>query len=385
MRNQSFKKILIAGDHGDFTRAVWRGALRFIQTRPEWQLYTAGALMGSPHRTTLDKFEGDGVLYLGSELEGNTIDIAEKRDIPIVFLVSSRQSVYHPAVMSDEKAIGEKAATFFLDRGFRNLAFYSTFHEHRYSKLRRDAFSERAKAGGALVEVYDIPFRKSGSDTEEVVEWLHSLARPCGVMGVQDGSAMQLLLLCREQGIRVPQELAILGVGNTEFMCESMHPTLSSIDMGADRTGYEACVVLEQLMNGVGDPKTEKTIPPRCIVERHSTRVDVLADPLISEARSLLRERLHENLTVEGLVEMLGVSRRNLEQRFQKALSKTPGRMIREIQMQRVEELLRETDLSMAEIARTAGFSSQSAFAAVFRRERDMTPGEYRRQNKNGN
>ncbi len=385
MPRKNIRKILVVGDHGDFTRAIWRGALRFIQTRPEWQLHTAGALMGSPHRTNLADFQGDGVLYIGSDLKGNTIDIAAQKEIPTVFLNSSKQKVYRPAVMTDETAIGNIAARFFLDRGFTNLAFYSTFSNHRYSQLRRDAFCRTGETGGANVAILDRKFSESHQAVKNVLKWLHGLEKPCGLLGVQDGSAMQIIMLCHEEGIRVPEELAILGIGNTEFMCESMRPTLSSIDMGSDRTGYEACTLLEKRMQGRGSKKTEILIPPRCIIERESTLTNALTDPVVSRAVSLIREHLHTGPTVDSLVSMLDISRRNLEQRFARSLQRTPGQTIREAQMQRTEELLRDTDLSIAEVAEAGGFNNQSVFAAAFRRERDMTPMQYRRKFRNGN
>jgi transcriptional regulator GlxA family with amidase domain len=65
---------------------------------------------------------------------------------------------------------------------------------------------------------------------------------------------------------------------------------------------------------------------------------------------------------------------------FQKHINKSPGRMLREVRMNKARELLTDTNLSLSKIAEHVGYGSAMSFSLAFKREHNMTPGEYRRK-----
>ena len=90
-----------------------------------------------------------------------------------------------------------------------------------------------------------------------------------------------------------------------------------------------------------------------------------------------------ENLTVPRLVAMTGLSETAFKQAFAKSFSMSPGKYLTTIRLNAVRKLLETTDKLLSEIAAETGFFDQSHLTRTFKKERGMTPGEYRRQHHN--
>jgi LacI family transcriptional regulator len=66
----------------------------------------------------------------------------------------------------------------------------------------------------------------------------------------------------------VPEEVAILGIGNDTFLCENQTVPISSVVHDAEGTGYEGAALLGKLMNGGKAPSANILIPPKGVVAR---------------------------------------------------------------------------------------------------------------------
>src|SRR3954465_9667861 len=157
------------------------------------------------------------------------------------------------------------AYQYFYERGFRSFA-YCGHPTASWSRVRRDAFAEGAKR--------DQLFFSHTSVADGVPhEWILSLPRPCAVLGANDRYAWHVIDGCRENAIAVPEEIAVLGVDNDSLLTEMVRPTLSSIDLGAERIGFEAAKLLAQLMRRGNLRQAPVEIAPFGVVTRHSTDV----------------------------------------------------------------------------------------------------------------
>jgi len=67
-------------------------------------------------------------------------------------------------------------------------------------------------------------------------------------MACDDVRARHVLEACRSLGLRVPHEVAVIGVDDDEFVCELSDPPLSSVAQAARRVGHEAARLLDRLM-----------------------------------------------------------------------------------------------------------------------------------------
>src|SRR6185369_13903425 len=106
-------------------------------------------------------------------------------------------------------------------------------------------------------------------------DWITSLPRPLAVFAANDLWGSELIQAARERGLRVPSDVAIVGVDNEELLCEISHPPLSSIRIGSEQIGRTAVAVLEQLLRGKRPQEPIPRVAPVEVVTRQST--DVLA------------------------------------------------------------------------------------------------------------
>ena len=118
----------------------------------------------------------------------------------------------------------------------------------------------------------------------KLVKWLAGLPTPIGLFAVTDYRARQVLDACRQIGLRVPQQVAVIGVDNEEVICVHVQPQLSSVVRNNQQEGYHAAAMLDQLIRGRKLEATEEMIPPLGVVARESTETVAFKDPRLCEA-----------------------------------------------------------------------------------------------------
>ena len=185
---------------------------------------------------------------------------------------------------------------------------------------------------------------------------------------------------CREAGVAVPEEVAIVGVDNDETLCSICDPPLTSVCPNHEEVGYQGAALLDRMMAGEPAPKQQMLLQPRMIVVRQSTDVSAIEDPAISQALRMIREHACNGLQVREVAEHVPISRSVLQRRFQAVVGRSVHDEIVRVQLRKAEELLRETDLSIGSVAEKAGFNHQEYMGAVFKSRTGMTPREYRRR-----
>jgi AraC family transcriptional regulator len=96
-----------------------------------------------------------------------------------------------------------------------------------------------------------------------------------------------------------------------------------------------------------------------------------------------IQGRLGEPLAVRDLAEVCGVGVTHFTRSFRDTTGLTPHRFLRRARIERADELLRTTALSIGEIAEAVGFRGQSHFCTAFVQERGLTPSAHRRACRN--
>ena len=388
------KKIAIIGGHNTSQNNLISGVLRYRFERFRWSI-ASDAAPGEFHADerisldTLNGFECDGVLYIGrdqsstspAEVRGQL----ESLGVPIVYTSPMSDIGYcTPCVVPDDRAIGRLMAEYFLNLGFRNFAFYTIADGYPFLQLREASFTETISTAGYSCNVIreKAVFTKNryAELANRLQAWLRALPKPIAVGACFDGFAAELICQCREIGLRVPEEVAFLGVYNKTTTCLATNPPLSSVDVNLPECGYRASLLLERLMAGEKAPTKPIFIPPTGIVVRGSSDTIMIDDPDVAQWVHYIRAHLDEGITVQQLADHANISLRSLQMRFKKALQHSPGEEIRRIRIDKASELLRETNLSMIQIAQACGFSNQTSFGTTFKRIVGQTPTEYRNQ-----
>ena len=168
------------------------------------------------------------------------------------------------------------AAEYLLSDGFKQFAYCGPLHQLGYPDEFADAFCAALKKSKHSCHIYPTP----GGDQQSIawnthlaslVEWLQQLPRPVAVLCWSAARGRQVTEACHYAGIRVPDEVAVLGGDYDELMSHISSPPLSTIDQPAEQIGYEAARLLDGMMRGKKARKRPLLFPPTRIIVRHST------------------------------------------------------------------------------------------------------------------
>ena len=289
----------------------------------------------------------------------------------------------------NEQESGHMAAQYFLTNGFQQFAYCGPLDRPGYVDLFADAYGQAIEAAGYACHHYEPP----GGDQRSIawnvhlaslVKWLRALPKPTALLCWSAARGRQVTEACHYAGVRVPDEVAVLGGEYDDLMSNISNPPLSTIDQPAEQVGYAAAEALGRMMAGRKPPPSAILFPPTRIKVRHSTDTLAIDDSLVREALQMIRVSAPTRIHVSDVVRKLSIARRTLEQRFVQLVGRTPAAEIRRVRIEEAKRLLVETDQSIAAVARAAGFSQQDLFSRTFRRSVGMPPSEFRRQHLGG-
>jgi len=325
----------------------------------------------------------DGVL---GEIGRRNIKNALKLDIPVVGTQHQSLPTGIPVVAPDSVRAGRMVADYFLARGYRHLACFRTGEAWRIGASERsDAFERAAVEAGARFSCFvEGPRTQQRWALElqvaDLVDWLDSLERPLGVFAIDDEHAWRLLLACQRLGAAVPEKIAVVGFGNWTSFCEFCNPRLSSVEEAPQVVGYEAARMLDRLMDGHPPPDGPVRVPPPGVVTRASSYMVATEDALVARAVQCIRDGLEDGITAADLARRLPASPSTIHRHILKALGRTPGEEIRRQRIERLCELLTQTDQPLAEIAAATGYGYISQLSRDVKKATGMPPTEYRRR-----
>ncbi len=366
----------------EYGRGLLRGVIRYQRERGPWSLYFQPlGLRELPSRWLRD-WRGDGILVRADDRR--MADAVAASGVPAVELRFALPGLDFPCVGIDNRAIVELAIRHLCERGFRQLAFCGLpRRQNVVVDYRGQMFAELAKKAGVGVHIFPAG---SASDWEteqqRIRQWIVGLPRPLGVLAGNDDRGLQVLDACRRAAVRVPDEAAVIGVDNDPFLCELATPPLSSVDVGAERAGYEAAALLDRLMAGKKVSKRRLFLPPVGVVVRQSTDVMAIADQELAAVIRSIRDRACEGLRVDDVLAQSSLSASTMQRRFKALLGHTPKEEITRVQIERAKQLLAHTDMPVADVATRCGFAQPKRFTTVFHGKVGTSPRAFRRQSR---
>jgi LacI family transcriptional regulator len=329
----------------------------------------------------------DGIIARASK---DLAEWARRRKVPLVNVWMSSPVRDLPGVFPDWVALGRLRAEHLLTRGFRRFACL-TFRHDRGHDLIAASFREVVEEAGfpcaaaKISHTYHDSAKKWRKAQDIIAAWMEDLTPPVGVYVDTDVLGREIVQLCYNRGLRVPQDVAVIAGDDEPLLCEHPAPSLSSVDTGYERVGYEAARLLTSMMDakakGTGSPYPESIfVPPGRIVARASTDFFAVEDEAVAAALTFIAAHSHEAIGVDDVARAASTSRRTLEYRFREHLGRAVAEEIRRLRIERAKRQLASTDQRIKSVARDAGFVDTKRMNQVFRRELDMTPSEWRRQ-----
>lgn len=359
------------------TFEFFRGVLAYRQQVDHWLM--VGDRVDPLHRPDdLNLTQVDGLV--GMFTDSRWVDRVVAAEVAAVNLSVSLHDARLPRVSIDDQAVGQTGARYLLERGFAHLGFVSMGDPGWYVGRRREGFVNVVEQKSERRCFVDEQFGQGvHHDLSAFVAWFEALPKPIAIMACNDAVACRAIDVILGLGLRIPDDVAVLGVDNDPFTGQLMTPQLSSVEPNNRLAGYRAAQLLDGLMAGEQHPPTQ-WIQPVGVITRQSTDIVMSQNPLAAKALRYIDDHFADGLTVEDVLDELGVSRRSLERHLKKATGRTPRGEIRRAQIDHARRLLVESDAPMYEIARSCGFDPQARFFIVFKRETGMTPGAYRIQ-----
>jgi LacI family transcriptional regulator len=388
-----FRVALLLDSSRAYGRGLLHGIAGFVRTHGHWSVYVGERGQGDAPPAWLRGWQGDGII---ARVETRKVaDAILKLGLPAVDLcglVANLQGI--PLISTDHDHVSRLAFQHLLQRGFRRFAFCG-FRGQRFSDQRSTAFFRVVAHAGFDCQVYQpkvLSMNRYDPKREgiysvyekEIPSWIMGLSKPVGLMACNDLRAQQVLDACRDVGLAVPDEVAVIGVDNDDIVCDFAEPPLSSVVPDTRRIGYEAAALLERMMRGEPPPSETILVPPISLVTRRSTDLLAVEDRKIARAARLIREHAHEGITVKEVVQDLGMSRSLFERRFVQSFGHTPKAEILRIRLDRIKLFLAETDYPLSQIASQTGFEHPEYMSVIFKIKTGQTPGEYRASLRDG-
>lgn len=363
-----------------------RGIAKYVETYGPWSLFLDPMADSRFAKGRSENWRGDGILtYIEEPKRAARL---RANGIPTVELFVYRADGVLPVVAHDDVAIGKVAAEHLIARHFRHFA-YCGYSKSLWSDLRQKGFEEFLVASGcappgALRIKRPETLAEWETVQKQLIEWLLSLPKPVGLMACSDHHAQRILDACQRARVVVPEEVAVIGVDNDEETCRLSNPPLTSVVLNSERVGQDGAALLDKLMQKRVSAAKQKPflIAPLGIVTRRSTDVTAINDPLIANATRVIRAKAAQGLSVDELLKQFGTSRSVFYQRFYNALGRSPHYEILRVQLERVKNLLTQTDLPLKKIAEMAGFENPNYLSVAFKREIGTSPGKYRGEHK---
>lgn len=375
---------LLMGQDAGFHRQVLLGIRAYAIQKQEWLFRDAPPEIGT--LVPLREWKPHGIIaHLVDDRFARAVLRLRK---PLVDTGCVLAGLKAPTVDVDHVAVGRLAAEHFLERGYRQYGFFGSGTAY-YSRLREASFREAVGQAGFEVSVLHadylprLPAPVSWKNVDlQLRRWLEDLPKPVAVLADHDVAAHDLADACQQLGLRVPEQVAILGVDNDELECQLAFPPLSSVAIPAERIGYEAARLLDRVLSGEKVACAPLYLPPIRVVTRQSTSTLAVDDPAVAAALRYIREHVGTPLSVKTIAGELAVRRRALESKFRKWLGRSVLEEIHRARIEQVKALISDTDLKLAQIARRTGFSTPQRLAVTFRKITGMTPSAYRRQSR---
>lgn len=329
-------------------------------------------------------WDGDGILaWLGAG--DDLADFVVQARKPTVDFSYRRKHLPFPRVLVDHKEVARMVAEHFITRGLKHFAYYSDVDNWAFNENGTwfQLFLNQSGFESTWLKWHESPSFTTGKyQWREKQKWLSSqlkrLPKPIGVFAANDDRAIELLEACELSGLRVPDEVSIVGVDNAILAVEAMHTPISSVDTNLETVGYLGAALLDKLMKGGTPPPEPIRVPPKELIVRKSSDILAVPHPGVARALRYIWDSFQKPISVQDMARVAGMSRRSLHDAFLRHVGRPPGEELHRVRIQHAKKLLLESDAKLESIAAQCGYSGLNSFSVAFKHAVGMAPGEFR-------
>lgn len=376
--------ILLTDFSEEYAKNLLKGIVRYSLEHTPW------VLCKMPHSYRV-KNGVEGVLEWAKEWKADgiiaqfynsdNVSIFKENGIAAVAQDFKERFTEIPNITGNHHKAGRMGADYFIRKGFKNFAFYG-FKNIVWSKERCEGFEaeiDKHHAGKSFSEYQNEDFLDLWYyDSEPLVKWLQSLPKPVALMACDDNQAHHISQVCKQCGIKIPEEISLLGVDNDEAICTLSDPPLSSINQAVEKGGYEVAILLDRMIrNPMGD-YNDIVVQPTHIVTRQSTDIYATNDKYISIVLQYIHQNANNKISISDLNQLVPLSRRLLESRFKQVTGIPIYTYLMNLRIDKFAQRLLESNDSIIEIASEMNFLDYKNFSRQFKKIKGCTPSSYR-------
>ena len=380
--NSRIRIALLIDKAGSYDRGLIKGIIRYASLSSLWDFFLEAPpfTLIEEKKDRLNKLKlwrPDCIIMNESFFTPDLTSLG----IPVLVTPSKRLLPDVINIVADDEKIGEMGARYFIDKGYKNLAFYGT-DQIFWSGIRKGSFRKTVESFNLNYFQFESLLNdKWQSNVTHLADWMISLPKPAAIMACNDDFGIHLIEAANMAGIKVPEEVSILGVDNDEFICDLYDPPMSSIDQEPENVGFKVAQVVKAII------KEGKKVDDRIIgnnfriVTRRSTDIFAIEDDQLVKALKYIKENATKKpVSVEEVVAATTLSRRLLEIRFRKLLNRSVLQEIKRLRIDSIIHKLITTREPLSKIAYDLGFNSLASFSNYFKNEKKISPGEFRKQ-----
>ena len=369
-----------------FPWRLWRerlsGVYRYAE-KARWQVCVAeyGRNFSSVSEA-LSFWKPDGVIVEGGYTELPDFRRSDFQRYPTVFCDANPTRMHggYSGVVHDSAQTALLAARELLGLGCDAYAYVGNLQPRDWSERRQEVFANAVSQAGHRFFSFG---SGEGGDfagfRARLREWLSKLPRPCGLLAANDATADIVLRELRMLRIKVPEEVAVMGIDNDTLICEHTTPTLTSVVPDFEKSGYLAAEMLDALMGGRGTSHSLAAFGANQVIHRGSTRLLKRRDDAIKNALEFIRRNISSGISPRDVVRQIGGSRRQAEYRFREFVGKSIGEEIGRVRLEAAKKLLADPSVQIGVLAARCGYGDDSSLRRAFKAATGMSLGEYRK------
>lgn len=354
---------------------LWRDRLKGIYRyaeRADWHVQVAEyGRTALTVRKVLQFWKPDGCIVEGGYTELPNFRQQDFAKLPTVYCDANIGHMRNPfsGVIHDSVQTATLAVRELMELGFGDFAFVGYIQPREWSDRRKQVMERMVNEAGRRFHVF-LPRRPGdiGSFFDRIRGWLRALPKPCGILGANDTMADLVLQACQKEFIRVPDDIAVVGIDNDELLCEHAVPTLTSVVPDFEQSGYAAAQLLDRVLDNPRSPPKLVRFGAAHVIRRNSTVKFKRRDEAVLDAVEHIRQHACQKLSSADVCMRIGGSRRQAEYRFAKLVGCSIGEQIQSARIARAKCLLLKRSTPIDTIYAECGYENASSLRRAFKK-----------------
>lgn len=295
--------------------------------------------------------------------------------VPTVLLEPPMLSGPFPILVHDNYAIARMAAEELMEQplALRTLAYIPFPQKRKWSEERGKAFAEIVRERGGTCATFT-----RGS----LGKFLARLPKPAGVFTANDTIAQQVMMAAAVEKLKVPNDVAVVGVDDEHCYCERMSPGISSVRTDRKAVGYRFAAMLDRMIEDRSSVPPVSVYAPVGVTRRGSTRHLHRPDGDVEMAIEFIRRNAcARKISLDDVAAVMKCPRCIATRRFRNATSHSIMDEIHDVRFRRMCELLRTTQTKISAIINFCGYASEAFPKRYFLKRTGCTMRKWRKEN----